>query len=365
MRSTSEFLTNFDTLNQMARAASQTATTMPINALMGLNLDYLIEKIRPQPDSGREQLFVKLGTDARRGEAAQHLPVRIQPALLEYKQILKRYDLAFHSRHFRDVGHAPRPVAETGRLHQHMHSARNLLPDGNQLHVRVRQRHHHLQTRDSVARRVGVHRRERAVMTRIHGLQHVQRLFAATSPTTMRSGRIRRLLISSSRWRTAPCPSKLGGRVSRRATCGCFNCSSAASSIVTMRSLGEMKYDSALSSVVLPAPVPPAIMMIDPATTAASSSSIIPGVMARRCTRSAGNSLSVLKRRIDTTGPSTASGGMIALTRDPSMSRASTMGVDSSIRRPTCETILSMMRSRCAESRKVTLVNSKTPLRST
>ncbi len=46
-------------------------------------------------------------------------------------------------------------------------------------------------------------------------------------------------------------------------------------------------------------------------------------------------------------GPSTASGGMIALTREPSLSRASTIGLDSSTRRPTWETILSMMRSRC------------------
>ncbi len=43
-----------------------------------------------------------------------------------------------------------------------------------------------------------------------------------TSPTTMRSGRIRRLLITSCRCRTAPLPSMLGGRVSRRTTCSCF-----------------------------------------------------------------------------------------------------------------------------------------------
>ena len=40
-----------------------------------------------------------------------------------------------------------------------------------------------------------------------------------TSPTTMRSGRIRRALIMSCRCRTAPLPSTFGGRVSSRATC--------------------------------------------------------------------------------------------------------------------------------------------------
>jgi hypothetical protein len=35
---------------------------------------------------------------------------------------------------------------------------------------------------------------------------------------------------------TSPLPSMLGGRVSSRTTCGCCSCSSAASSMVTMRS---------------------------------------------------------------------------------------------------------------------------------
>ena len=56
------------------------------------------------------------------------------------------------------------------------------------------------------------------------------------------------------------------------------------------------------------------------------------------------------KRRIDSAGPSSASGGMMALTREPSSRRASTIGCASSMRRPTCETIFSMMCSRCALS---------------
>ncbi len=105
--------------------------------------------------------------------------------------------------------------------------------------------------------------------------------------------------------------------------------------------------------------------MFSRARTAASSSSIMAGVVALCSTRSGGISLSVEKRRMDRMGPSTASGGMMAFTLEPSIRRASTMGVDSSILRPTCETILSMMRSRCALSRKVTLVSSRMPRRST
>ena len=61
-----------------------------------------------------------------------------------------------------------------------------------------------------------------------------------TSPTTMRSGRIRRLLMTNCLCRTAPLPSMFGGRVSKRTTCSCLSCNSAASSMVTMRSLFGM-----------------------------------------------------------------------------------------------------------------------------
>src|SRR5208283_1528170 len=43
-------------------------------------------------------------------------------------------------------------------------------------------------------------------------------------------------LRSRSRWVTAPCPSRLFGRVSSRMTCGWRSCSSAASSMLMMRS---------------------------------------------------------------------------------------------------------------------------------
>src|SRR3546814_8139701 len=42
---------------------------------------------------------------------------------------------------------------------------------------------------------------------------------------------------------------------------------------------------------------------------------------------------SLANLRIDSSGPSTASGGMMALTREPSAGRASTIGCDSSTRR--------------------------------
>ena len=63
--------------------------------------------------------------------------------------------------------------------------------------------------------------------------------------------------------------------------------------------------------------------------------------------------------------PSSASGGMIALTRLPSGRRASTIGLVSSTRRPILLTILSMVRRRCASSANWASTLTSLPLRST
>ena len=59
--------------------------------------------------------------------------------------------------------------------------------------------------------------------------------------------------------------------------------------------------------------------------------------------------------RIVSVGPDTASGGMIAFTREPSGRRASTIGDASSTRRPIREMILSMIRRRCWSSTNAAL----------
>ena len=185
-----------------------------------------------------------------------------------------------------------------------------------------------------------------------------------TSPMMMRSGRMRRLLISSCRWRTPPWPSTLGGRVSSRTTSSCCSCSSAASSMVTSRSLSGMKLERIFRKVVLPAPVPPEIRMLMRALTAAARISSMSGEMLFSFTSVSAATGPLPKRRMDRQGPSSASGGIMALTREPSGSRASTMGDDSSTRRPTRETIRSITCIRCRSSRNTTLVFSSSPCRS-
>src|SRR4029078_11297620 len=78
-----------------------------------------------------------------------------------------------------------------------------------------------------------------------------------TSPTMIRSGRMRRELRTSSRMRISPSPSMFGGRDSSVITWSCWSWSSAASSIVTMRSSFGTKAEREFSVVVLPVPAPP------------------------------------------------------------------------------------------------------------
>ena len=68
--------------------------------------------------------------------------------------------------------------------------------------------------------------------------------------------------------------------------------------------------------------------------------------------------------RIVSSGPESESGAMIAFTREPSGRRASTIGDDSSIRRPTWPTIFVMIRRRCDSSVKPRPVRESRPRRS-
>ena len=117
---------------------------------------------------------------------------------------------------------------------------------------------------------------------------------------------------------------------------------------MTMRSVAGMKPESTLSMVVLPAPVPPEMTTLSRPITIALNTSATGCVNVPYFNRSGTPKRSTANRRIESIGPSMARGGMMAFTRDPSASRASTMGEDSSMRRPTAETMRSMMFMRCA-----------------
>ena len=131
-----------------------------------------------------------------------------------------------------------------------------------------------------------------------------------TSPTTMRSGRIRSALRTRSRMVISPRPSMFGGRDSSRSTWSWCSWSSAASSIVTMRSSAGRNCDSTLSVVVLPEPVPPLITMSSrPAHAGARAARPPAGSCVPNAIRSSTVYGSAANLRIVSTEPSSAIGG--------------------------------------------------------
>jgi hypothetical protein len=135
--------------------------------------------------------------------------------------------------------------------------------------------------------------------------------------------------------------------------------------MVTTRSDSGMERERMLRRVVFPEPVPPVISMFRRARMAPPRNCTIGSVIEPSSRRFSIERALRRKRRMERIGPSIAAGGMIAFTREPSGKRASTRGVDSSMRRPTREMIRSMIRRRCASSRNWTSVISSLPRRST
>ena len=147
---------------------------MPKDLVARLSLTPGMMQLLEAAVRARLNIIVSGGTGAGKTTLLNALSVFISPkeriVTIEDENILQGHHIGFDAGHFRDVHHAPRPVAQSRNLHQDVHSRSHLLPDGQQVHVGVGERNHHLQPRNGVARAVGVHRGERAVMARIHGL---------------------------------------------------------------------------------------------------------------------------------------------------------------------------------------------------
>ena len=67
-------------------------------------------------------------------------------------------------------------------MDNHIHRRSDLLPDGLQRQAGGSLEHHGLQAAEHVVGGVGVSGGQGAVMPRVHGLEHVQRLLAAHLP---------------------------------------------------------------------------------------------------------------------------------------------------------------------------------------
>src|SRR4029079_9643368 len=127
-----------------------------------------------------------------------------------------------------------------------------------------------------------------------------------------------------------------------------------------------MNDDRMLRSVVLPEPVHHETRMFKRARTHERRNVMISGLEERnRLTTSAGPHFSLANLRIGSAWPLRAIGGMTTLTREPSLSLASQIGVDSSTRRQTRLTMRSMTWRIWRSDSKVTDERTGSPLFST
>ena len=149
-----------------------------------------------------------------------------------------------------------------------------------------------------------------------------------TSPTMMRSGRMRREALIRSRMVISVASLELAFLVSMRTRLGMFLiCSSAESSMVITRSRAGMKLEMAFRKVVLPLPVPPHTKILCLETTSFCRKSATSGVM-DLYSSSFSTVMGFLENRlIVTVAPFSATGGNATCTREPSSSLASTMGL--------------------------------------
>jgi hypothetical protein len=127
-------------------------------------------------DTALVELVEKCRTEAGRLEVADHNALRRHLLDLEVEELLERDRLRLHPLHLHDRGDAAGAVFEPLEVDDHVERSRDLLP--NRAHRQVIAGHHDhgLDPGERVTRSVGVNRRERAVVTRVHSLEHVQRL---------------------------------------------------------------------------------------------------------------------------------------------------------------------------------------------
>ena len=130
-------------------------------------------------NSGNAQALGESRTDAGGHEVADDLAGFANATFAKDEDVLHGDDIAFHAGDFRDVGDFTSAVTETRDLNDYVDRRSNLPADGAVRNVQAGHGDHGFQAADSVARGVRVNGGERSIVTGVHGLQHVERFFAA------------------------------------------------------------------------------------------------------------------------------------------------------------------------------------------
>src|SRR5262249_41705737 len=109
-------------------------------------------------------------------EAALDGTIILSPGLPEAKDFLHRDDVTFHSGQFGHAEKTATTVREPANLNDDVDRRGDLIACRSRRDIDAAHADHLLDARQRVARRVGVDRRHRSLVTGVHRLQHVERL---------------------------------------------------------------------------------------------------------------------------------------------------------------------------------------------
>src|SRR5882724_519846 len=133
----------------------------------------VVEDARIELVARRLRVVRELRPDAGGDEAAEDVAVLIDALAAIHEKILHADRIAFHTGYLGDAGDLARTVTEPRRLDDDVDRRRDLLAHGACWEIEPGHLHHHLEPIERVARRVGVDRRNGAVVAGVHRLEHV------------------------------------------------------------------------------------------------------------------------------------------------------------------------------------------------
>ena len=137
------------------------------------------EQRRVERDAVVGEPLAEARADARALEVPEELAVLVDAhAVVEEVEVLEDDHVALHAHDLADVGDAPRAVAQAAEVDDEVERRGHLLADHAHRQVHAGHQRHRLDAGERVARRVRVDRRDRAVVTGVHRLEHVERLGA-------------------------------------------------------------------------------------------------------------------------------------------------------------------------------------------
>src|SRR5207245_11002272 len=109
---------------------------------------------------------------------ASHLATLVDPMTLKYEDVLHGDDIGFHAGDFRDGNQLARAIGHARDLDYRVDRGSNLVPHSAFRNIEIGHGNHIFHAGQCVALRVGVDRGQGTLMARVHGLQHVEGLFA-------------------------------------------------------------------------------------------------------------------------------------------------------------------------------------------